>query len=110
MGDQQQLPPTVLVREAERLGMGTSLFVRLMAMGLTPHLLNMQYRMHPILAEFSSVAFYKSALLDGVTAEQRLPVTAFPWPSPHVPVVFLNCRCAHSLERKLRPSERYQAI
>jgi superfamily I DNA and/or RNA helicase len=45
VGDQKQLPPTVKCRAAERLGLGSSLFVRLQAMGLEPLLLDTQYRM-----------------------------------------------------------------
>lgn len=45
VGDQRQLPPTVKCRAAERLGLGTSLFVRLQGMGLEPMLLDTQYRM-----------------------------------------------------------------
>ena len=44
VGDPQQLPPTVRSREAVGLGMATSLFERLQAMGLKPLLLDTQYR------------------------------------------------------------------
>ena len=44
VGDPQQLPPTVRSREAVDLGMATSLFERLQAMGLKPLLLDTQYR------------------------------------------------------------------
>lgn len=44
VGDPQQLPPTVRSRAAEQLGLGTSLFARLQAMGLRPMLLDTQYR------------------------------------------------------------------
>jgi len=119
VGDQKQLPPTVKALAAERLGLGTSLFVRLMAMGIAPHLLDVQvcaasaaatlacpnhvliglrssrqYRMHPVLAEFSAAAFYGNTLRNGVTAAQRPPVASFPWPDAATPVVFVNCRCA----------------
>jgi superfamily I DNA and/or RNA helicase len=44
VGDPQQLPPTVRSRNAEGLGLGTSLFLRLQAMGMKPMLLDTQYR------------------------------------------------------------------
>jgi regulator of nonsense transcripts 1 len=47
VGDPQQLPPTVRCQEAQRLGLGYSLFERVQAMGLKPLLLDTQYRMHP---------------------------------------------------------------
>ncbi len=42
VGDPQQLPPTVKSEAAQRLGLGTSLYVRLQAMGLKPLLLDTQ--------------------------------------------------------------------
>lgn len=44
VGDPQQLPPTVKSAAAEQLGLSTSLYVRLQAMGLEPLLLDTQYR------------------------------------------------------------------
>lgn len=44
VGDPQQLPPTVRSHSAEKLGLGTSLFLRLQTMGLKPMLLDTQYR------------------------------------------------------------------
>jgi len=44
VGDPQQLPPTVRSHSAEKLGLGTSLFLRLQSMGLKPMLLDTQYR------------------------------------------------------------------
>lgn len=93
VGDQMQLPPTVKCREASQLGLDASLFVRLMAMGVTPRLLDTQYRMHPALAEFSSYAFYGDRLRNGVTAADRLPLPSIAWPSAASPVVFIDCEC-----------------
>ena len=54
-GDQNQLPPVVASPSALEHGLGVSLFARLAAGGMKPSLLNEQYRMHPKIAEFSSV-------------------------------------------------------
>ena len=59
VGDHHQLPPTVLSRDAELAGLNVSLFDRLSMGGVTPFLLDTQYRMHPTLALFSSVTFYE---------------------------------------------------
>jgi len=44
----------------------------------------MQYRMHPLIAEFPSARFYQGKLKTGITAEERplpqgTPLTALPW-------------------------------
>lgn len=39
--------------------------------GLAPHLLDVQYRMHPLIAAFPSQQFYAGKLQTGITAEER---------------------------------------
>lgn len=47
--------------------------------GLAPVLLDMQYRMHPLIAEFPSARFYQGKLKTGITSEERpLPQGALP--------------------------------
>ncbi len=64
-GDHCQLPPTVVSPEAARLGLARTLFERLHA---TPHgaaaarMLELQYRMHERIADFSSRTFYEGRL------------------------------------------------
>ena len=60
VGDQMQLPPTVLSRDAMKGGLGTSLFERLADAGIEPSLLSRQYRMHPSICAFASRRFYKN--------------------------------------------------
>lgn len=62
VGDQCQLPPTVISDEAERQGLSTSLFTRFVQQGVRPVLLDTQYRMHPAIGTFSSMAFYHGML------------------------------------------------
>ena len=49
VGDHKQLPPTVISKRAEREGLNRSLFERLIDVGIQTHLLDVQYRMHPVL-------------------------------------------------------------
>lgn len=38
---------------------------------MAPVLLDMQYRMHPLIAEYPSALFYKGKLKSGISAEER---------------------------------------
>ena len=58
VGDHCQLPPTVLSEEAEKAGLAVSMFSRFVNQGVHPVLLDTQYRMHPVIAEFPSDSFY----------------------------------------------------
>lgn len=74
VGDQHQLPPTVLSckqGQIVRMGLETSLFLRLWRNGIDTQLLNVQYRMHPQISNFPSVHFYFKRLLDGIGAAER---------------------------------------
>lgn len=84
VGDPQQLPPTVRCQQAQRLGLGTSLFERVQAMGLKPLLLDTQYRMHPALAEFPSARFYGGLLRSWPSPADRPLPAGLPWPNAQV--------------------------
>ncbi len=62
-GDHQQLPPTVLSSAAVKAGFNRSILE--IAIDAIPavHLLNIQYRMKPVIAGFSSQYFYNGLLL-----------------------------------------------
>jgi ATP-dependent RNA/DNA helicase IGHMBP2 len=62
-GDHWQLPPTVLSREAARLGFNCSVLETAIERISQVFLLNTQYRMRPAIAGFSSNYFYKGLLL-----------------------------------------------
>ncbi|MBR80137.1 MAG: hypothetical protein CMA88_05100 [Euryarchaeota archaeon] len=89
VGDHRQLPPTVISRRAEQGGLGRSLFERLVDMGIVPHLLNTQYRMHPSISEFPNSHFYGGLLEDGVSASDREAPTGLLWPDWEAPLTFL---------------------
>lgn len=84
VGDPQQLPPTVRCQQAQRLGLGTSLFDRVQAMGLKPLLLDTQYRMHPSLAEFPSSKFYGGLLRSWPKPADRPLPEGLHWPNVKV--------------------------
>tara|TARA_B100001750_G_scaffold242926_1_gene257198 strand:+ start:758 stop:2773 length:2016 start_codon:yes stop_codon:yes gene_type:complete len=89
VGDHRQLPPTVLSRRAEDDGLRLSMFERLIEIGLQPNMLNTQYRMHPVISEFSSARYYDNQLENGVTAEERPAPAGFIWPDWDAPVAFV---------------------
>eukprot|EP00929_Paragymnodinium_shiwhaense_P055921 TRINITY_DN27995_c0_g1_i3.p1 TRINITY_DN27995_c0_g1~~TRINITY_DN27995_c0_g1_i3.p1 ORF type:complete len:1156 (+),score=273.93 TRINITY_DN27995_c0_g1_i3:35-3469(+) len=71
VGDQCQLPATVLSHEAQRAGLDVSMFDRLISMGMEVHMLSTQYRMHPLIAEFPSWRFYNHQLKTGIRPQDR---------------------------------------
>lgn len=92
VGDPNQLPPTVISREAERLNYSQSLFVRLYNNNRNfAHLLSIQYRMNPSISAFPNVAFYEGRLQDGPNLSQ---LTARPWHKDSLlaPLCFVDCR------------------
>jgi regulator of nonsense transcripts 1 len=89
VGDHRQLPPTVISQRAERGGLGRSLFERLVEMGIEPHLLRIQYRMHPSISLFPNQQFYEGRLEDGVEASQRPAPRGMLWPDWDTPMAFL---------------------
>ncbi|CAJ1351779.1 unnamed protein product [Effrenium voratum] len=74
VGDQCQLPATVLSQEAQKGGLDISMFDRLLSMGMEMQFLSEQYRMHPQIASFPSWRFYRGELKSAVKeSERQLP-------------------------------------
>lgn len=92
-GDPEQLPPTVLSSGALELGLGVSLFERLLKLhGPSPYvLLREQYRMHAAIMAFPSEASYGGALRAHETAATRdlAPLLARPI-ADAAPVLFID--------------------
>ena len=89
VGDHCQLGPVVMCKKAAKAGLNSSLFERLVTLGLRPIRLQVQYRMHPCLSEFPSNTFYEGSLQNGVTASDRdTSHVDFPWINPSKPMMF----------------------
>jgi regulator of nonsense transcripts 1 len=91
VGDHCQLGPVVLCKNAAKAGLKISLFERLIKLKIKPHMLQVQYRMHPKLSEFPSNTFYNGNLQNGVSAEERIHYSVnFTWPNPNKPMFFYH--------------------
>ena len=90
VGDHCQLPPTVISDVAMEKGLAVSLFSRLADQQVQPVLLDTQYRMHPLIAEFPSDSFYRGRVKTGISVRDRMPPLGFPWPQMGTPVAFLD--------------------
>ncbi|KNH07326.1 mRNA decay factorlike protein [Perkinsela sp. CCAP 1560/4] len=91
VGDHCQLGPVILCKQAVTAGLGRSLFERLVLLGVRPHRLQIQYRMHPAISAFPSDCFYEGTLANGVTNTERLREEhLFVWPNPSRPVLFYD--------------------
>jgi len=92
VGDHKQLPPTVVSRGAALEGFRQSLFERLVVMHVPPYVLSIQYRMHPAIAAYPSMAFYDSQIRTGIESKHRPPPKGFQWPSTEFPIAFCHVR------------------
>jgi regulator of nonsense transcripts 1 len=91
VGDHCQLGPVVMCKKAAKAGMCQSLFERLVCLGNKPIMLQVQYRMHPMLSSIPSMTFYEGALQNGVSQNERIfPNVNFPWPIPNTPMMFYH--------------------
>ena len=91
VGDHCQLGPVVLCKNAAKAGLKISLFERLVKLKIKPHMLQVQYRMHPKLSEFPSNTFYDGNLQNGVTSDERIYFNVnFPWPNVKKPTFFYH--------------------
>jgi superfamily I DNA and/or RNA helicase len=61
-GDHCQLPPTIKSQQAEKAGLGVTLFEKSIARQQADVMLNIQYRMHEQIMNFSNEQFYKGQL------------------------------------------------
>ncbi|MFW6381804.1 MAG: IGHMBP2 family helicase, partial [Bacillota bacterium] len=120
IGDHKQLPPTVLNQAADEQGLSKSLFERLYEVHGREFwsLLEVQYRMHDKIMNFSSEQFYSGQLESapgvgshtladlGVIAEDERCFTDKAL-VPEIPVVFLDTSNMEAKERSLAGSYSY---
>jgi senataxin len=71
VGDPQQLPSTVISKNAQQVSFQRSLFERFNELGAEALLLSVQYRMHPGIREFPSEEFYDGRLQDSASVLGR---------------------------------------
>ncbi|KIY63188.1 P-loop containing nucleoside triphosphate hydrolase protein [Cylindrobasidium torrendii FP15055 ss-10] len=96
IGDHKQLPPIITSPDAKALGLGVSLFERLIEEGRVPSImLDIQYRMHPSISAFPSLEFYDLGLQDGIQGQEPLN-------GMHKSVVFIDHSGAESLRDRSR--------
>ena len=99
-GDHRQLPPTVISKKAEKLGLDISMFARMQTLGIESHLLQVQYRMHPSISEFPSQEFYGGKVSTGISESSRPPIRCHSQEDEGFnPVSFVHC---DDLERRVR--------
>jgi len=107
-GDHFQLPPTVISSEAVKGGYGISLMERLLA-DIGPSIsrrLNVQYRMHNDIMNFSSDVFYENSLIadDSVRSALLVDLPAVTdSPLTNCPVTFIDTAGA-SYDEETEPS------
>ncbi|KAJ1033391.1 hypothetical protein NDA13_001382 [Ustilago tritici] len=96
VGDPNQLPPTVISQQANKLGYSQSLFARMFERAPQEvHLLSIQYRMYPEISLFPAKAFYDSKLQDGPDMAES---TRQPWHKYELtrPFKFLSTKAPES--------------
>ena len=108
-GDPFQLPPTVKNPDAAKKGLSTTLIER--CLELLPdhvHLLQVQYRMHQAIMNFSNQYFYDSALsAHADVAQHRLPPPA----DAGSPVVFIDTAgCGFDEQVQEKQGKLHQAL
>ncbi|CAE6201147.1 unnamed protein product [Arabidopsis arenosa] len=72
IGDELQLPAMVHNDECEKAKFGRSLFERLVLLGHNKHLLDVQYRMHPLISRFPNKEFYGGRITDAANVQESI--------------------------------------
>ncbi|EYU30857.1 hypothetical protein MIMGU_mgv1a022916mg [Erythranthe guttata] len=90
VGDEKQLPAMVTSKICEKAGFGRSLFERLVKLGHSKHLLNIQYRMHPSISLFPNNEFYGKQITDGPNVIERAYEKGFLDEKIYSPFSFIN--------------------
>ena len=87
VGDHQQLPAVVTSRLGKELGLSISLFERLADTVLKPTFLDMQYRSHKALIQYSNDTLYEDRI---VTVTDLAPAAGFDWPRSNFPLAIID--------------------
>ena len=97
VGDPQQLPSTVISKNAQQVSFQRSLFERFNELGAEALLLSVQYRMHPGIREFPSEEFYDGRLQDSASVLGR---SQEPYQDPASGLGTYRIFDAHGLEER----------
>lgn len=100
IGDHKQLPAVVVSQKAIDNGLAVSLFERLIKSGVSSHLLNIQYRMHPSISRFPNLNYYDDSLKDGITSEVRPIISGFNWPNKEKPICCIDIKGEEAVSGK----------
>jgi len=98
VGDDRQLPATILSMRAKSFGLDHSLFERLLRHQVVQEnkgfvQLDVQRRMHSSISEFPSHQFYGGRVMDGIDDQDRPPIRGFWWPRENtLRVCFVDCQ------------------
>ena len=98
IGDTNQLGCFVRSKNCEVSGLAKSIMERLIITGVPSYMLNIQYRMHPLIAKFPNERFYDTSIIDGVTEEERTFVDfSFPDPIGKKPTFFFDIKSSEEV-------------
>ncbi len=96
IGDQKQLGPIVLHRQAEISGMKVSLFERMLKLYPDLHnLLKIQYRMHEEIVKFPNEYFYSGKIENDPSVKTLINKdfnSKFNWPNKNIPLLFVHIK------------------
>ncbi|KAM7484789.1 hypothetical protein LguiA_000798 [Lonicera macranthoides] len=90
IGDECQLPAMVNSNVSEEAGFARSLFERLSLLGHAKHLLNIQYRMHPLISFFPNAKFYEYRMIDAPMVKSESYTRRYLSGSMFGPYSFIN--------------------
>ncbi|KAK6921421.1 DNA2/NAM7 helicase, helicase domain, partial [Dillenia turbinata] len=106
IGDEYQLPATLHSKLCNEAGFGRSLFERLSMFGHSKHLLNMQYRMHPLISCFPNSKIYHNQILDAPSVRSnQYPRQYLPGPM-FGPYSFINIYGGREVQDEVGYSRR----
>ncbi|CAL8088440.1 unnamed protein product [Prunus armeniaca] len=90
IGNEMQLPAMVKSKLSENAEFGRSLFEGLVLLGHEKLLLNVQYRMHPLICRFPKQEFYNNQILDGPNVSEVSYEKSFIEGRMYGPYSFIN--------------------
>ncbi|GLJ34024.1 hypothetical protein SUGI_0684240 [Cryptomeria japonica] len=106
IGDPNQLAETVISKISQEAGYGRSLFERLQHLGHRSHLLNTQYRMHPLICQFPNKEFYGNRIINGSNVNKEPNGIAYIKSEMYGTYAFFNIKDGKEEEDEFSKSKR----